>query len=261
MLSCYSSNTEAVKQCLEAGADANARDEEGFTAAHAACATGNAEMLQLLIRSGAVVNSVDAYGDSPLMFASAGGHLECVKVLVESKEIDIWHKSKDNLTAAQAAEANGQKAVVAYFHQKHFIGGLDFSSGVRLRGRLSLVDSGSGYKWAHDRIFVLSDKMQSLYFWEGSGDVVQTSIRRIQLSHITRVDHETSDKKLAQLFTITVLTGRRLPLMAPSEEEAMAWVRGLRHSCRQYIAAYKVQGAFRMAKAVRRSRARCVFCI
>jgi hypothetical protein len=241
---------------LDAGADANARDEEGFTAAHAACATGNAEMLQLLIRNGAKVNSVDAYGDSPLMFASAGGHLECVKVLVESPEIDIWHKSKDNLTAAQAAEANGQETVVAFFHQKHFIGGLDFSSGVRLRGRLSLVDSGSGYKWAHDRIFVLSDKMQSLYFWEGSGDVVQTSIRRIQLSHITRVDHDTSDKKLASLFTVTVLTGRRLPLMAPTEEEALAWVRALRHSCRRYIAAYKVQGAFRMAKAVRRSRAR-----
>ena len=50
-------NIKAVKQHLDAGADVNAKDEDGFTPLHYAAVTGRKEIAEILIAEGADVNA------------------------------------------------------------------------------------------------------------------------------------------------------------------------------------------------------------
>ena len=54
---------------IKAGADANARTDDGQTPLHFAARFGNVEVLELLIRRGADVHSRDRWGNTPLHFA------------------------------------------------------------------------------------------------------------------------------------------------------------------------------------------------
>ena len=56
-------NIEAVKQHIAAGADVNAKDENGVTPLHW---TETEEIAELLIAAGADVNAKDNRGDTPL---------------------------------------------------------------------------------------------------------------------------------------------------------------------------------------------------
>jgi len=53
----FKGNIEAVKQHLDAGADVNAKDENGFTPLHYATLGGHKEIAELLIAEGADVNA------------------------------------------------------------------------------------------------------------------------------------------------------------------------------------------------------------
>jgi len=59
-------NIEAVKQHIAAGADVNAKDEDGITLLHYAAWTGQKETVELLITNSAEVNAKDAAGNTPL---------------------------------------------------------------------------------------------------------------------------------------------------------------------------------------------------
>jgi ankyrin repeat protein len=57
---------EAVKYCLELGADVNAADSrKGYTALHGAAARGDIEMVQYLVERGARVDAINKDGNSP----------------------------------------------------------------------------------------------------------------------------------------------------------------------------------------------------
>src|SRR5262249_23102455 len=64
---------EAVKICLEHGADVNAVDEEGETALHGSAYVGRNSVAQLLIDKGATLDVVNKAGWTPLRIAD-GGH-------------------------------------------------------------------------------------------------------------------------------------------------------------------------------------------
>ena len=57
---------EAVKQHLAAGADVNAKDDDGWTPLHQATDEGHKEIVELLIAKGADVNATDEDGETPL---------------------------------------------------------------------------------------------------------------------------------------------------------------------------------------------------
>jgi hypothetical protein len=73
-------NIEAIKQQLAAGADVNAKDEEGATPLHYAATKAVAE---LLITKGTDVNAKGGYKNgTALHFAAAVGHNELVALLI-----------------------------------------------------------------------------------------------------------------------------------------------------------------------------------
>ena len=67
-------NIEAVKQHLDAGADVNATDGDGWTPLHKAAPNGHKEIAELLIAKGADVNAKDdMFGRTPLHSAASDG--------------------------------------------------------------------------------------------------------------------------------------------------------------------------------------------
>ena len=73
MLAAYSKEPDVVNILLEAGADVNARDADGKTALHSAAAKGDPRIIRTLLQSGADVNAKVAggfnVGMTPLIFA------------------------------------------------------------------------------------------------------------------------------------------------------------------------------------------------
>ncbi|ULL15852.1 ankyrin repeat domain-containing protein [Paenibacillus sp. H1-7] len=75
----------AVERLLASGADINATDGRGRTAAMAATHGNKPETLRLLIAKGADLNIRDQRSDNPLLYAGAEGLLDIVKIAVEAK--------------------------------------------------------------------------------------------------------------------------------------------------------------------------------
>jgi cytohesin len=77
-------DTEAVKQHLAAGADVNAKTDNGMTPLHDAAYRGHKEIAELLIDKGADVNSKDKYGTTPLHMAASNGDKEIAELLINN---------------------------------------------------------------------------------------------------------------------------------------------------------------------------------
>ena len=66
-------STEIVKLLLDAGADANARAQDGITALMLAAMSGNAETVSLLLDAGADASVIDAVGKTAWDYAKELG--------------------------------------------------------------------------------------------------------------------------------------------------------------------------------------------
>ena len=64
---------EAVKLCLDRGADINAADDSGQTALHVAAAQRGDDFIRFLVRSGAALDATDKQGRTPLDVALGAG--------------------------------------------------------------------------------------------------------------------------------------------------------------------------------------------
>jgi uncharacterized protein len=74
-------SAEIVHALLDAGADANARQQGGFTALHAAAHNGDAVMVRDLLAHGADPREMTEEGRTPLSFAEEKGHDEIAALL------------------------------------------------------------------------------------------------------------------------------------------------------------------------------------
>ena len=101
-------NIEAVKQHLAAGADVNAKDENGWTPLNSAAVKGRNQIVKLLIEKGADLNA-----GTPLIYAATDGHMEVIELLI-ANGADVNAKANDQLggTALHMTANLGHKKVV-----------------------------------------------------------------------------------------------------------------------------------------------------
>ena len=71
-----------VRFLLSQGANANARDENGFTPLHMACSRGHVETLDELLKCGPNVDAQDQLGQTALHYSAAKDSDHTAKVLI-----------------------------------------------------------------------------------------------------------------------------------------------------------------------------------
>ncbi|MDX8494866.1 ankyrin repeat domain-containing protein [Mesorhizobium sp. VK22B] len=90
LIAAESGDADALGSELEAGADINQADEDGWSALHLAAHNGRIAVLETLIGHPAIdVNSRNKWKSTPLSLAAAKGHLACILALVKHPQIDI----------------------------------------------------------------------------------------------------------------------------------------------------------------------------
>jgi ankyrin repeat protein len=75
-------HSQAVIELLDHGADAEAKNKDGWTSLHLACCMGHLAIVQALLSREAGIESKDNQGRTPLQLACCNGHLAIVKALV-----------------------------------------------------------------------------------------------------------------------------------------------------------------------------------
>ena len=104
-------NETTVAALLAAGADKEAKTDDGSTPLHQAVGHGHTHIAKLLLDAGVLVNSIDERGNRPLHIAAARGHTELLILLLQN------HAPKDALnnlgcTALHKAASAGFAAVI-----------------------------------------------------------------------------------------------------------------------------------------------------
>jgi cytohesin len=104
-------DAEAVKEFLAAGADVNAKDDNGWTPLHYAAGNGHKEVAELLIAKDADVNAKTDIGRTPLHAAAYSGHKEIAELLI-ANGADVNAKRAGGVTPLYAATLGAHKEVV-----------------------------------------------------------------------------------------------------------------------------------------------------
>ncbi|KAM9498683.1 uncharacterized protein ACWYII_001994 isoform 2-T2 [Salvelinus alpinus] len=90
--------------------NANARDEDQYTALHCAAQNGDEAITRLLLDRGASINETDAQGRTPAHIACQHGQENVVRVLL-SRGADIHVKGRDDWTALHLAAWQGHLGI------------------------------------------------------------------------------------------------------------------------------------------------------
>jgi len=105
----WEENIKSIKQALNDGAKADARNVDFWTPLIAAAADSQdkSEIAELLIAKGADVNSKDAFGWTPLHESANSGNKEITELLI-SKGAEVNAKRKDGTTPLDWAAMSGR---------------------------------------------------------------------------------------------------------------------------------------------------------
>ena len=120
---CIGGEFQAAKFLLNAGAQINARDNNGQTAAHFTVLDRSSQrairfLKQLLIKNKADLNVCDVSGFTPLMLCAKSryykflskGRPDLIKILIDAK-VDVNYKNSDGRNALMIAAADGNADV------------------------------------------------------------------------------------------------------------------------------------------------------
>ena len=102
-------HTGMANALLDAGADVDATNNAGDTALLAAAANGHAATAKALLDAGADTDPMDEQGFTPLIAAARNGHTGIAKALLDAGA-DVDASNNAGITALMAAAANGHAA-------------------------------------------------------------------------------------------------------------------------------------------------------
>ena len=97
---------DVARDLIEAGADVNAKDNEGLTPLYMCALGGHVEVARALIEAGADVNAKKDNGVTPLHMCAYTGHLEVSRALIE-KGADVNAKEDDGVTPLYVCTQEG----------------------------------------------------------------------------------------------------------------------------------------------------------
>lgn len=92
---------DRVRALIEAGANVNLKDPQGWTALVLAADMGYTNVVEALLKAGADANQEGPPGSTALMRAAYFGRLETVRVLIPAA--DVNHRNKNDITALTLA--------------------------------------------------------------------------------------------------------------------------------------------------------------
>jgi ankyrin repeat protein len=113
-----SGNSEIVRILLQAGADVNEKDIDGFTALVVAIRLHQAEVVKALIEAGADATARDIYGETPLIEAAMSGNMEIVTIFLDAgADVNAVNAQNDDgstplMRAAQGGNIDGVKLLL-----------------------------------------------------------------------------------------------------------------------------------------------------
>ena len=97
---------------LDAGADIEMKNRNGYSPLHYACASGACEVVKMLVEAGAGVRVTSNRGETCLTLAAYHGRTETVRYLVGLSEVDVNQRDPDDCTALHHAKGNANVAQV-----------------------------------------------------------------------------------------------------------------------------------------------------
>lgn len=103
--------SENVRILINAGADLEKRDVDGYTALMYAANADQLECVIQLVSVGAQINARDNDHSIPIMFAAQNGSIDVVRFLLEHRAAPTF-EGKLGVSARGFAESNGHQAIV-----------------------------------------------------------------------------------------------------------------------------------------------------